>query len=98
VKGTRHFNPLENYRFFHHWFSGVKRRNNGRTINSFPSIDLKKCMGILIMIPQIWKVRIKHTKVITVISFENFEYVRKKQECQYFYRNILLNYFEPPTK
>jgi len=23
-KGTRHFNPLEDYRFFHHWFSGVK--------------------------------------------------------------------------
>jgi len=22
--GTRHFNPLEDYRFFHHWFSGVK--------------------------------------------------------------------------
>jgi hypothetical protein len=23
-KGTSHFNPLEDYRFFHHWFSGVK--------------------------------------------------------------------------
>jgi hypothetical protein len=25
-EGTRHFNPLglEVYRFFHHWFSGVK--------------------------------------------------------------------------
>jgi hypothetical protein len=23
-KGTRHFNPLEDYIFFHHWFSGVK--------------------------------------------------------------------------
>jgi hypothetical protein len=23
-KGTRYFNPLEDYRFFHHWFSGVK--------------------------------------------------------------------------
>ena len=23
-KGTRHFNPLEDYRFFHHLFSGVK--------------------------------------------------------------------------
>jgi hypothetical protein len=23
-KGTRHFNPPEDYRFFHHWFSGVK--------------------------------------------------------------------------
>jgi hypothetical protein len=23
-KDTRHFNPLEDYRFFHHWFSGVK--------------------------------------------------------------------------
>ena len=23
-KGTRHFNPLEDYRFFHQWFSGVK--------------------------------------------------------------------------
>jgi hypothetical protein len=23
-KGTRHFNPLEGYRFSHHWFSGVK--------------------------------------------------------------------------
>jgi len=23
-KGTRHFNLLEDYRFFHHWFSGVK--------------------------------------------------------------------------
>ena len=23
-KGTRHFNPLEDYRIFHHWFSGVK--------------------------------------------------------------------------
>jgi hypothetical protein len=21
---TRHFNPLEDYRFFHHWFTGVK--------------------------------------------------------------------------
>jgi hypothetical protein len=21
-KGTRHFNPLEDYRFSHHWFSG----------------------------------------------------------------------------
>jgi hypothetical protein len=21
---ARHFNPLEDYRFFHHWFSGVK--------------------------------------------------------------------------
>ena len=23
-KGTRHFNPLKDYRFFHHWFSRVK--------------------------------------------------------------------------
>jgi hypothetical protein len=23
-KGTRHFNSLEDYIFFHHWFSGVK--------------------------------------------------------------------------
>jgi hypothetical protein len=23
-KGTRHFNPLEDYRFVHYWFSGVK--------------------------------------------------------------------------
>jgi hypothetical protein len=23
-KGTRHFNPREDYRLFHHWFSGVK--------------------------------------------------------------------------
>jgi hypothetical protein len=23
-KGTRHFNPPEDYRFFQHWFSGVK--------------------------------------------------------------------------
>jgi hypothetical protein len=23
-EGTRHFNPLEDYRFVHHWFSGVK--------------------------------------------------------------------------
>jgi hypothetical protein len=23
-KDTRHFNPLEDYRFFHHWFIGVK--------------------------------------------------------------------------
>ena len=23
-KGTRYFNPLEDYRLFHHWFSGVK--------------------------------------------------------------------------
>jgi hypothetical protein len=23
-KGTKHFDPLEDYRFFHHWFSGVK--------------------------------------------------------------------------
>jgi hypothetical protein len=23
-KGTRDFNPPEDYRFFHHWFSGVK--------------------------------------------------------------------------
>jgi hypothetical protein len=23
-KGMRHFNHLEDYRFFHHWFSGVK--------------------------------------------------------------------------
>jgi hypothetical protein len=23
-KGTRDFIPLEDYRFFHHWFSGVK--------------------------------------------------------------------------
>jgi hypothetical protein len=23
-KGTRDFNPLGDYRFFHHWFSGVK--------------------------------------------------------------------------
>ena len=37
-------------------------------------------MGILHMIPQIWKVRIKLTKKITVITCENFEYVKKKQE------------------
>jgi hypothetical protein len=24
VNGMRHFNSLENYRFFHHWFSRVK--------------------------------------------------------------------------
>ena len=24
VKGTRHFNPLEDYRFFYYWFSGIK--------------------------------------------------------------------------
>jgi hypothetical protein len=35
-------------------------------------------MGILHMIPQIWKVRIKLTKKITVITCENFEYVKKK--------------------
>ena len=23
-QGTRHFNHLEDYKFFHHWFSGVK--------------------------------------------------------------------------
>jgi hypothetical protein len=23
-KDRRHFNPLEDYRFFHHWLSGVK--------------------------------------------------------------------------
>jgi len=23
TKGTRHFNSLEDYRFVHHWFSGV---------------------------------------------------------------------------
>jgi len=23
-KGTKHFNPLEDYRFVHHWFSEVK--------------------------------------------------------------------------
>ena len=27
-KDTRHFNPLEDYRFFHHWFSGVIMREN----------------------------------------------------------------------
>ena len=32
------------------------------------------------MIPQIWKVRIKLTKNITVITCENFEYVKKNQE------------------
>jgi hypothetical protein len=34
-KGTSHFNPLEDYRFVHHWFSGVKikRRNNGRKLS-----------------------------------------------------------------
>jgi hypothetical protein len=37
-------------------------------------------MAILHMIPQIWKVRIKLTKKITVITCENFEYVKKKQE------------------
>jgi hypothetical protein len=26
-------NPLEDYRFFHHWFSEVKTRNNGGKIN-----------------------------------------------------------------
>ena len=31
-------------------------------------------MGILQMIPQIWKVKIKLTKKITVITCENFEY------------------------
>ena len=29
------------------------------------------------MIPQIWKVRIKPTKKITVITCENFEYLKK---------------------
>jgi hypothetical protein len=28
-KGMRHFNPLEDYRFFHHWYSGL---NNGRNV------------------------------------------------------------------
>ena len=37
-------------------------------------------MGILHMIPQIWKVRIKLTKKITVKTCENFEYVKKKQK------------------
>jgi hypothetical protein len=56
-------------------------------------------MGILHMIPQIWKVKIKLTKKITVITCENFEYVKKnKKSCQYFYSKILLNHFEPPTK
>jgi hypothetical protein len=31
-KGTRHFSPLKDYRFFHHWFSGVKTPYNGRTL------------------------------------------------------------------
>jgi hypothetical protein len=34
-------------------------------------------MGILHMIPQIWKVKIKLTKKITVITCENFEYSKK---------------------
>ena len=56
-------------------------------------------MGILQMIPQIWKVKIKLTKKITVITCGNFEYVKKnKKSCQYFYSKILLNHFEPPTK
>jgi hypothetical protein len=59
-------------------------------------------MGILHMIPQIWKVRIKLTKKITVITFENIEYMYKKKptkkSCQYFYRKKLLNHFELPTK
>jgi len=52
------------------------------------------------MIPQIWKVRIKLSKNITLITCENFEYVKKnnKKSCQYFYRKIVLNHFEPPTK
>jgi hypothetical protein len=29
-KGTRHFKPLEDYRFFHHGSAGLKRRNNER--------------------------------------------------------------------
>jgi len=29
-KGTRHFNPLEDYRFFHPGSAGLKHRNNGR--------------------------------------------------------------------
>jgi len=36
-------------------------------------------MGILHMIPQIWKVRIKLTKKTTVITCEHFEYVKKKK-------------------
>jgi hypothetical protein len=36
-KGMRHFNPLEDYRFFHHWFSGVADNvisaQSGRLIN-----------------------------------------------------------------
>ena len=53
------------------------------------------------MIPQIWKVRIKLIKKITVITCENNEYMYKKnttkKSCQYFYRNFLLNHFELPT-
>jgi isoprenylcysteine carboxyl methyltransferase (ICMT) family protein YpbQ len=58
-----------------------------RIMNSFPSIDLKEIygiltiflqymyMGILHMLPQIWKVRIKLKTKITVITFE---YVKKR--------------------
>ena len=42
------------------------------------------------MIPQVWKIRIKLTKNITVITCENFEYVKKptKKSSLYFYRKF----------
>ena len=41
---------------------------------------------------------IKHTKKITVITCEHFEYVKVEELVPIFLQKVLLSHFEPPTK
>jgi hypothetical protein len=58
-KGTRHFNPLEDNIFFHHWFNGVKRtficRNGSESLKiekksgKILEFNVENCVGTLLM-------------------------------------------------
>jgi hypothetical protein len=54
-------------------------------------------MGILHVLPQIWKVKIKLTNKISDNLWTFFEYV-KKRNCANISTEILLIHFEQPTK
>ena len=56
-------------------------------------------IGVLHMIPQIWKMKIKETTKIETITCEILEHVRKnKKSCQYFYSKYISLYALTPEK
>ena len=58
-----------------------------------------KFMGILHMIPNLWKEKIKDAEKITDITCEIFEYVKNnKKSSRYFYRKFVSAYSEEPIK